>query len=198
MWGPSWLSTSPRSSVSLLRSPVNISKLRGTVHGTDTAPSAVPDRAAKFPQRPTIPRGPDPYVSRAVWAAGAAEDDAQIPSPARSLSKPKVPACAPRAQHGWATSSPHHPSPPFPRHTRNKALALRKLHPAAAPLTRCPAPREGRGLGGGDWSRTMRSTDPGLYVTLRFGTGWRWFRGPLALCALPAALRAARSPRPSA
>lgn len=42
----------------------------------------------------------------------------------------------------------------------------------------------------------MRSTDPGLYVTLRFGTGWRWFRGPPRPLRPPGS--PARQPRPRA
>lgn len=45
----------------------------------------------------------------------------------------------------------------------------------------------------------MRSTDPGLYVTLRFGTGWRWFRGPSpsAPSRQPCAQPRPRAPQPN-
>lgn len=104
------------------------------------------------------------------------------------LCKQTIFARAPRAQMGDFLDPSSLPFPlflsPSPPHAQNKALALSELHPAAPPPTRRPSlgvqlhgrPGGLRG-GGGGRGHTARSADPGLYITLRFGTGWGWLRG---------------------
>lgn len=189
MWGPSWLSTSPRSSVSLLRSPVNISKLEGLSTAQTQPPAPCLTGQQVSPTADNSPRTRPLRLSGSL--GGGCRGRRTDPLPTRSLSKPKVPACAPRAQHGWATSSPPSSSSLPGTH------GIKPCWPSASYSV------SGAAQGAGGWWGRLEphhaGTDPGLYVTLRFGTGWRWFRGPLALCVLPAALRAApsRAPQPN-
>lgn len=137
-----------------------------------------------FPNSQQFPADTNPRPLSGTLGSGAAENDPQVLFPAMFLCKPTSFARDPRAQQMSdfvAPSSLPFPSPP---HARNKALALRELHPAAPPLARRPSlgvqlhGRPGRpGGGGGDPGLTARSADPGLYITLRFGTGWGWLWG---------------------
>lgn len=121
----------PNSSVSLLRSLVNISKLRVVIHIQNRAPKALTDLAENFRQQPTIPGGHELATSLGQVCRERPTGPFICHNPPQASDLP----APPRAQRSADGRLPRlRSSPSLPHGTQRKTLVLRKLQPAASPL----------------------------------------------------------------
>jgi hypothetical protein len=145
------------SSVSLLRSPVNISKLRATVQVKEEPPVPCLTSEESFPSSQQFPAGTKAPPLSATPGGRVCREGPQVPSPATFLSKAdKESACAPhpRSQHRWA------PSPlallPFPSLRTPRAPWSSANHAGGvAPRGRPHSVSSAKGGPEGGWAGTV-------------------------------------------
>lgn len=126
VWGPSWLSTSPALPFPCCAACLNISKLEGLSTAQTQPPAPCLTGRQIFPNGRQFPADPTPTTLGQSGRQGLQRTTHRsLPLPGPSPNRRYLPA--PRAQHGWSDFLAPSSLPPFPRHTRNKALALRKL-----------------------------------------------------------------------